>query len=290
MQVRLEIRSVNNRYLDLHLRMPDELRFFEPHLRSQISERLSRGKLDIRLQLQQHSSATAPSLPDNFLLQTQQHLAHIRTILPDTLGPSYSELYALAAQAHQPDTESWLPVLNDLLAQALDELLANKKREGQQLALAMQGFAQQMLEQIDIVAEQLPLVQKQYQEKVAERLREALELASPEGFPSISGEEFSARIAQEAAAFSMRIDVAEELTRLNAHVKELFHLLEVNEQSTPTNSRSSSLGKRLDFLCQEMNREANTLGSKAGSIALTQAAIELKLLIEQLREQAQNIE
>jgi len=125
---------------------------------------------------------------------------------------------------------------------------------------------------------------------VAQRLREALEAASPEGFAQIGGAELSARIAQEAGLFGLRVDVAEEIARLRSHLAELQHILgdagAAGRQPPPKGSR----GKRLDFLFQEMNREANTLGSKSAALSVTQAAIDLKLLIEQMREQAQNIE
>ncbi|HLR82334.1 MAG TPA: DUF1732 domain-containing protein [Paenalcaligenes sp.] len=304
MQILLEIRSVNNRYLDLHLRMPDELRFFEPRLRSLIAERIGRGKLDIRLQVQKHNAASDTVLATEFLQTIAHQLKHIRQFIPDTPTPNFSELFTLAGTHKDLDHEHWLPVLEDVTHRALDELMANRAREGEQLASAMRAFGDLMLTHIETVKTHLPQVQTEYQQRVAQRLQEALEQASPEGTQYISPEEFSARIAQEAAAFSLRIDVAEEITRLEAHVKELSHLLTKadssaakadsakvgNAQKRSTRAQHSSLGKRMDFLFQEMNREANTLGSKAGSIALTQAAIELKLLIEQLREQAQNIE
>ncbi len=295
MQIVLELRSVNNRYLDLHFRMPDELRFFEPRLRTLITQRIQRGKLDIRLQLQKQSSTSDEPLAPQFLHAVATQLEHIRHYLPETASPSFSELFSLAGMHQALDSEQLTAVLEELTEQALTDLIEHRAREGGQLAAAMRGFAQEMLSHIETVKTHLPEVQHEYQEKVAQRLREALEQASPEGMHSISGEEFSARIAQEASIFSLRIDVTEEITRLEAHVKELFHLLAPHDSASDAAhqriaTKRSSLGKRLDFLFQEMNREANTLGSKAGSIAVTQAAIELKLLIEQLREQAQNIE
>lgn len=295
MQILLEIRSVNNRYLDVHFRMPDELRFFEPRLRTLITQYIGRGKLDVQLQLQkQHTTGNQP-LPAEFLNTVAQQLEHIRQVLPDTASPSFSELFTLAGMHNEVENEQLAPVLEQLTQQVLNDLIEHRAREGAQLATAMRGFAKEMLTHVETVKSHLPQVQKEYQEKVALRLREAIEQASPEGVQYISAEELSARIAQEASVFSLRIDVAEEITRLEAHINELFHLLEPERktvQAAAANqpTKKSSLGKRMDFLFQEMNREANTLGSKAGSIALTQAAIELKLLIEQLREQAQNIE
>lgn len=288
MLVQLEIRSVNHRYLDLHLRMPDELRFFEPRLRERVTRAVGRGKLDIRLQLQRHVTEHSQDIPAALLQQVQAQLAQIRSLLPDTAGPTYPELIQLAAQYQQADMQTWQQVLDQLLDQALKDLLANKAREGQRLAKVMREYATQMQEQIQRVQAIMPEVQAEYQQKVADRLREALEQASPEGMQYISGEELSARIAQESSLFTLRIDVTEEIARLKAHIEELDYLLEATPAQKP--KKRGSLGKRLDFLFQEMNREANTLGSKAAHIELTQAAIELKLLIDQLREQIQNIE
>lgn len=131
----------------------------------------------------------------------------------------------------------------------------------------------------------MPQLLAEHREKLATKLRESLEAAFPGGFAHISGAELTERVAQEAGLFALRIDVAEELSRLRSHLEELRHLL-----GEGGGKGKGSAGKRLDFLFQEMNREANTLGSKAGSLEVTRAAMDLKLLIEQMREQAQNIE
>ncbi|MDN5843155.1 MAG: DUF1732 domain-containing protein, partial [Alcaligenaceae bacterium] len=168
---------------------------------------------------------------------------------------------------------------------ALAELQDARKREGTRLAEAMLQASKDIDKIVDQVEDALPEIIAEQQSRIAQRLRDALMAASPEGFAQISGTELSARIAQETAVFGLRTDVAEELTRLRSHVEELAHIL-----TGDTSGVKGSLGKRLDFLFQEMNREANTLGSKAAAMTVTQAAIDLKLLIEQMREQAQNIE
>ena len=142
---------------------------------------------------------------------------------------------------------------------------------------------------VDHVEAELPAILAEHQEKIATRLRDALQAAGADGLAQISGQELSARIAQEASLFGLRVDVAEELSRLRSHIAELQHILQTG-QTSGKGRTSGSAGKRLDFLFQEMNREANTLGSKAGALSMTRAAIDLKLLIEQMREQAQNIE
>lgn len=138
---------------------------------------------------------------------------------------------------------------------------------------------------VELVEGHLPQLLAEHREKLATKLRESLEAAFPGGFAHISGAELTERVAQEAGLFALRIDVAEELSRLRSHLEELRHLL-----GEGGGKGKGSAGKRLDFLFQEMNREANTLGSKAGSLEVTRAAMDLKLLIEQMREQAQNIE
>ena len=170
---------------------------------------------------------------------------------------------------------------------------AGRLREGQRLAQAMLETARQInLIAID-VEQKMPVLLALQKERLAQKLRETIQNAFPSGFTHISGPELSERLASESSLFALRIDVAEELARLKSHLTELEFLL---QNSPPSSAKSKnnkprgSAGKRLDFLFQEMNREANTLGSKAGSLEMTQAAIDLKLLIEQMKEQAMNIE
>src|SRR5690625_5055661 len=139
MQILLEIRSVNNRYLDLHLRMPDELRFFEPRLRALISEHISRGKLDVRLQVQRQNTTAAAPLATEFLESVRAQLKHIRDVLPETPAPAFNELFALASQHQEIEKEHWQPLLESLTAEALQELTAHRAREGEQLGTAMRS-------------------------------------------------------------------------------------------------------------------------------------------------------
>ncbi|XOT94177.1 endoribonuclease YicC domain-containing protein, partial [Alcaligenes pakistanensis] len=190
------------------------------------------------------------------------------------------------------DPEAWLPMISQAFEAALQDLQATREREGQRLAQAMLDIRQDMGAIVDEVEQHLPSILTEQKNKIASRLHDALLQASPDGFALISGEELSARVAHEAAVFSLRIDVAEEITRLRSHLTELELILsgDTSVASNKKSTRQGSTGKRLDFLFQEMNREANTLGSKAGSMDMTRASIDLKLCIEQLREQTQNIE
>ena len=289
--ITMEMRSVNNRYLDLHLRLPEELRFSEATIREQLNRDLQRGKVELRVSFQRAFRADKNQLHPELLQQLAVQLTQARAVIPDIPAPSLSEVIALNQQEQGLDHESWLPAIKQSLEAALHDLDQAKKREGHRLATVMLEVAQLMTQRVNEVESHLPTLLAEHQQKITSRLTEALNAISPEGFTQISGTELSARIAQESSLFSLRIDVAEEITRLRSHIKELSHILSTgNTANSSAKTRQGSIGKRLDFLFQEMNREANTLGSKAGSIEVTRTAIDLKLMIEQLREQAQNIE
>ncbi len=280
-----EIRSVNNRYLDLSLRVPEDLRFAEIRLRELVSQRVLRGKLEIRLSYALLEPDTLRPFDAQAVRALAQQLEWARQLIPDLPAPTLAELPREGTAHEGLDPEVWLPLCEQACTRALDEFNAARQREGARLALAMRAMAGDIDGIVARVESGLPELVQQYQARVSQRLHEALSAVSPDGFAAITGAELSARIAQEASLFGLRVDVAEELTRLRSHLHELHDIL---SGAHPAAARGS--GKRLDFLFQEMNREANTLGSKAAALAVTQAAIDLKLLIEQMREQAQNIE
>lgn len=285
----IEIRSVNSRFLDLNFRLPEELRLLEMPLREMVTRHITRGKVEVRANFSRKAGPHTAALDTDVLASTAELLAAARRVIPDVQAPRLSEL--VASNSSEIDPETWVEMANDAGGRALADLQAAREREGQRLADVMQECARAMNEIVADVESALPQILEDHQQKVAQRLRDALQSASPEGFALISGEELSARIAQEASMFSLRIDVAEELSRLRSHIAELEHILAGRPASSSKNQKTGgAAGKRLDFLFQEMNREANTLGSKAGAISMTRAAIDLKLLIEQMREQAQNIE
>src|SRR5699024_4763095 len=184
-------------------------------------------------------------------------------------------------QKRDLDTEVWVALCDEACTQAMQQLLDARQREGRRLAATMLEAAGSMTEMVDAVEKDMPTILAAHQQKIVDRLQESLSAVSPDGFSQISGSALSARLAQEASLFAMRSDVAEELTRLRSHIAELAHLLKTGN-TKPSGRGKGSTGKRLDFLCQEMNREANTLGSKAAGLAVTNAAIDLKLLVEQL--------
>lgn len=291
----LELRSVNSRYLDISFRLPDDLRMIEGSLRERLGRALSRGKVELRASFSRTRNLMATELDNDYLQRIARQLDSARTVLPETPAPTLSELIKGASnnESDALDPDVWTNLGLQALDHALTDMQANREREGRRLADMMLECAQGIEGIVLDVETVLPDLLKEHQAKLAGKLHEALETANPNGFAQISGAEMSARIAQEASLFSMRIDVAEEVSRLKSHLTELRDLLSdsADDKAAPKGgARQTSLGKRLDFLFQEMNREANTLGSKAAGIQVTRAAIDLKLLIEQMREQAQNLE
>lgn len=287
----IEIRSVNSRFLDLNFRLPDELRILETPLRELVSREIARGKVDIRANFARKASQDAAALDMAAVGRVADLLAAARAAIPDVQAPRLSELLAGSNGNEALDPDAWTAMGADAGGRALADLQATREREGARLAEMMRECSVNMDRIVDEVETSLPAILEEHQQKLAQRLRDALLTASPEGFALISGEELSARISQETSLFSLRIDVAEELARLRSHIAEFAHIISGQAgKSAAAGRKGGSAGKRLDFLFQEMNREANTLGSKAGALSMTRAAIDLKLLIEQMREQAQNIE
>ena len=274
----LEIRSVNSRFLDLGFRMPDELRMHEAALRDLVSAQLKRGKVEVRVHLEadQHAGLTQPDAA--LLGQLSQWQTQVQAVLPQALGLSVADILKLSVQP-QANPQDLGPALLQLAQDALASLLQARSREGQRLG-------QHLLEQVDqlkaLVAKALPLVPTlvaQQRQRFLDRWHEALGL----GQESANADQAQDRALSEATAFAIRIDVAEELTRLGAHLAEITQCL----NHPPV---KEGVGKRLDFLIQELHREANTLGSKSAALEMTRVGVDMKVLIEQMREQVQNLE
>ena len=267
----IELRSVNSRYLDVAFRIADDLRLAEPQLREAIGARVARGKVECRLSFSRNDSvARELALNPELLAQLQSLQGAVSRRFPDAAPLSVAELLRWPGMLAD-DTltfEHLQPEIAALAGRALDELVATRQREGDKLAAMIMERITRMRELVAQAGPKLPQIVADYQEKIANRLREAAASLDEE------------RIRQEIAVFAARIDVAEELSRLTAHIDEVARVLK----------QGGAVGKRLDFLMQELNREANTLASKSVSTDLTGIAVELKILIEQMREQVQNLE
>ena len=282
--ISIEIRSVNSRYLDLQFRLPDELRMIEQPLREHVSSKLKRGKVDIRASFTRAMPESSERLSPSVIVEAAETFARLKVHLPDIAAPTFADLWnwPTTARTHIEPIR-WVAPALQACENALKQLQDTRAREGYRLSQVMREAADQAAQIATELSTHLPTLLQNQRDKSAQKLRESLEQVFPEGFSQISGEELSARLATEASIYALRVDVSEELERLNSHIQELHHLL-------TDGSQNQSLGKRLDFLFQEMNRESNTLGSKSGHLKMTRTALDLKLLIEQMREQAQNIE
>jgi len=265
----LELRSVNSRFLDLQFRIADELRAHEPVLRELIAARVARGKVDCRLSFTLGGENPSPRLNSQALERLRALADAARKAFPDAAPLRIADLLRWPGViAEDADEESLRAAVSGLCRRALDELVATRAREGAKLASGILERVRSMRSRVEHVTPLLPQAIAAYQEKITERLREAIGSADDE------------RIRAEIAIFAGKADVAEELERLRTHLEEVERIL----------GTGGAVGKRLDFIAQELNREANTLASKAASQAISDCALELKLLVEQVREQVQNIE
>ncbi|MDZ4251213.1 MAG: YicC/YloC family endoribonuclease [Sulfuritalea sp.] len=270
----LEIKSVNSRYLDVSFRLSEDLRFLEMPLREKITGRIGRGKIECRGYLQAQpaqGTAARQRAPDPLLLTELGKLdAAVRSVLPQAAPLSVAEVLRWPGVLGDDSlgNETLQTAAQELFAALLDEFVASREREGAKLAAVLNERAARMREQVAAAEPLLPAALAAYRERLATKLREAVANLDEE------------RIRQEVGVFAAKIDVAEEIARLVTHMDELERVLK----------KGGAVGKRLDFLMQELNREANTLSSKSVSGEVTAIALELKLLIEQMREQVQNLE
>jgi uncharacterized protein (TIGR00255 family) len=266
----LELRAVNHRYLDIQLRMPEELRVFEGALRELIAAQLQRGKVECRINYAARDVQGSTTLNRELLAQLAVWNREVQATMPDARALSVADVLRWNGILQTPlaSADELRATLTSLMQTALQEFSASRAREGEKL----KDFLSLRLEKIDAlrldVMPHVPAAIAAYEARLISRLRDAMQNAEDE------------RIRQEITLFASKIDVDEELSRLASHLVEMRRILK----------QGGAVGKRLDFLMQELNREANTLGSKSVDADVSRSAMEMKILIEQMREQIQNLE
>lgn len=279
--VSVELKSVNARFLELGIRLPDEMRALEAGARELLASRLARGKVDVRITLTRDASASEASLNPVALSRLTAIAAEAQAVIGVATPLSLADIlrWPGVIESADVDVEQLREPFTRALEQALELLAQARLREGAALRLALLERCEGVDRILTDLRAQVPAILAMLGRKLQERLSQAL-VPALSGANHLSREEVNDRIRQEVTLYGMRADVDEELQRLATHVVEVRRVL----------NAGGAVGRRLDFLMQELNREANTLGSKASAIEMTNAAVELKLLIEQMREQIQNLE
>jgi uncharacterized protein (TIGR00255 family) len=278
----IEIKSVNSRFLDLQFRINDELRALEPDLRAAIMAAITRGKVEARLSFGRKVAGGSQVLNSVLLADLARLQTEVGKHFADATTMSVAELLrwpGVIEEAHVGQ-ESLQADVAALTATTVAAFVDSRRREG----AALEAMLLSRIDAMDVIVKRIspliPQVIAQFQQKAIERMQDALGLAGHGTPVTLTRQEVLERIRQEVTLYGIRIDVSEELSRLCAHLNETRHILK----------KGGQVGKRLDFMMQELNREANTLGAKASVKELADASMELKLLIEQMREQVQNLE
>jgi uncharacterized protein (TIGR00255 family) len=266
-----EIRSVNHRYLEAFLRLPEELRALEPTVRERLNSRLGRGKLDVSLKYKAGTGGNASLCVNQRLVEqlidAEQQLVDMLKLDPNMRTGDLLRWPGVLEEEERDYTPVKTQAMQ-LLETALDSLIDNRLREGQRLGEIIRMRCDALESQVDRVRGLMPDVLESVRSRIKDRLNEVLE------------ELDETRVEQEMVLLAQRLDVDEELDRLETHIEEVRRVLDSDEP----------IGRRLDFLMQELNREANTLTSKSNNVEVTRSAVEMKVLIEQMREQVQNLE
>ncbi len=266
-----ELKSVNQRFLEPNFRMPETFRHLEFELRNGLRKQLSRGKLECSLRIEYNNTdATAMKLDQNLAQQLLTIHQELQVLSQENQSPNLMQLmrWPNILQQEEADTDSMEKDVKSLFQMAIEQLIQVREREGQDLANMIEERLVGIETEVAKVTELMPQIIQWQKEKLQNRFAEAqIELDSE-------------RVEQEMVMLAQKLDVAEELDRLTTHIKECKRLLK----------KGGAIGRRLDFLMQEFNREANTLGSKSINTDITTSAVELKVLIEQMREQVQNME
>ncbi len=280
----IELKSVNSRFLDLQFRMNDEFRVYEPAFREIIMQSVKRGKVECRLSFGRNIQASSSlCLNDSLLSELMKLQGEILVQSQQAKPMTVNEILRWPGMIEEaaPDQEVLQKQVKDAMISTVKAFTAEREREGASLAKALLEKITAMQEIAMGVEPYIPQMLAQFRQKAVDRMQEALGIATAEGVTAtMTQQEAAERIRQEVTLYGMKIDVAEELARLKIHLEECHEIFK----------KGGMLGKRMDFMLQELNREANTLGSKAAIKELSDASVNLKLLIEQIREQVQNIE
>ena len=275
--VTVELRSVNGRFLDLGFRMPEDLRGLEPTLRELLTAQFKRGKIEMRINTQREGDNNWPQPQPDQLNKLSRLEGTVQSWLPKAQPLSVHEALQWCKGSASPSEK-----LDEAMMAAARACVAGlaeaREREGEKLVAILMERVSRLRELAKEAEPLVPAVVARQQQRFLERWQEAL--TNSGAGQSIPEDALRERALNEAAAYAIRIDVAEELARLRAHLEEIARLLK----------KGGELGKRLDFLIQELHREANTLGSKSAALELTNVSVEMKVAIEQMREQVQNIE
>jgi len=265
-----EVRSVNHRYLEVGLRLPEELRVIETEVRQAVAGKLSRGKVDCQLRLQGAETGEELQVDMDRVDRLMEISNQVAKHLHSDQGLRVADIlrWPGVMAAPQVDPQELAAAALGALGEALDELVATRQREGERIREMLQQRLDGAAKIAREIRELMPTIRDHYRQRVEEKLQDIQDKLDPQ------------RLEQEIVLFAQKADVDEELDRLLAHVDEVGSVL----------NKGGPVGRRLDFLMQELNREANTLGSKAVDLRMTNASVELKVLIEQMREQIQNLE
>ncbi|WP_029933527.1 YicC/YloC family endoribonuclease [Thiomicrospira pelophila] len=268
-QIQWEIRAVNQRYLELNFRLPEAYRSLEMPLRELCKQQLERGKIELSLKIELNQIQSELPINETLLSQLNEAVCFIQQRLPEAtqINPLEMLQWPGLVKAESHDTKQIQADILQTFEQALQQLNESRQREGEQLAQLILQRVGTIREQVNSLKPLLPSLVQQYQQRLAERIKE------------LTAELDETRLAMEVAILAQKIDVAEELDRINTHLDEVVRVV----------PQPGAIGRRLDFLMQELNREANTLGAKSIDTRVSQVSIELKVLIEQIREQVQNI-
>ena len=271
----LEIRSVNSRFLDLTFKLPDELRSHEPALRERVMAKLKRGKVEVRAAIENTASGSLPDPSPRLMQRVNSLQDSVKAWLPQAAPLSVADVIRLASSEQGP-AHDWADDLLNLSDTVLAALVEARQREGDRLATMLKGHITQLRALAQKAVPLVPQLVEQQRQRFLERWKEAMALTDGATLPEAAQD----RALTEATSFAIRIDVAEELTRLHSHLDEMERILK----------KGGEVGKRMDFLIQELHREANTMGSKSAALELTKISVDMKVLIEQMREQVQNVE